>query len=233
MTPYGQSTTGQSNTQTYTPTDSAALAGSGMGMLGSISPASPIDASRRTSSESAKARPDCRSTISTGRANPRRSEDPRPDGAGHRKADAIRGRGSSGHRRQARGSRRVRRALASDADRRLGRAAHALADIEGAASTAHQAASNSRGARWKTITPTFNRSKPVRRGISKLQDAAAAKGRQGALHFRRAIPDDQEAAIRKRPGGAAASAVALSTAAGPLAAKPRNKDARAAMRRRS
>ena len=36
MTPYGQSTTGQSNTQTQTPTDWAALAGSGMGMLGSI-----------------------------------------------------------------------------------------------------------------------------------------------------------------------------------------------------
>jgi hypothetical protein len=36
MTPYGQTQTGVSNTQTYTPTDWAALAGSGMGMLGSI-----------------------------------------------------------------------------------------------------------------------------------------------------------------------------------------------------
>lgn len=36
MTPYGQSTTGQSNTQTYTPTDWAQLAGAGIGALGSI-----------------------------------------------------------------------------------------------------------------------------------------------------------------------------------------------------
>lgn len=36
MTPYGQSTTGASDTQTYTPTDWAALAGSGLGMLGNI-----------------------------------------------------------------------------------------------------------------------------------------------------------------------------------------------------
>ena len=36
MTPYGQTTTGQSNTQTYTPTDWAQLAGAGIGALGSI-----------------------------------------------------------------------------------------------------------------------------------------------------------------------------------------------------
>ena len=36
MTPYGQSTTGTSNTQTYTPTDWAALAGAGVGALGNI-----------------------------------------------------------------------------------------------------------------------------------------------------------------------------------------------------
>lgn len=36
MTPYGQTTTGQSNTQTYTPTDWGALAGAGLGALGSI-----------------------------------------------------------------------------------------------------------------------------------------------------------------------------------------------------
>jgi hypothetical protein len=36
MTPYGQSQTGVSDTQTYTPTDWAALAGSGLGMLGNI-----------------------------------------------------------------------------------------------------------------------------------------------------------------------------------------------------
>ena len=36
MTPYGQSTSGQSNTQTYTPTDWAQLAGAGIGALGSI-----------------------------------------------------------------------------------------------------------------------------------------------------------------------------------------------------
>ena len=36
MTPYGQSTTGASDTQTYTPTDWAALAGAGIGALGSI-----------------------------------------------------------------------------------------------------------------------------------------------------------------------------------------------------
>ncbi len=36
MTPYGQTTTGQSNTQTYTPTDWAALAGAGIGALGNI-----------------------------------------------------------------------------------------------------------------------------------------------------------------------------------------------------
>lgn len=36
MTPYGQSTTGTSSTQTYTPTDWAALAGAGMGMMGNI-----------------------------------------------------------------------------------------------------------------------------------------------------------------------------------------------------
>jgi hypothetical protein len=36
MTPYGQTTTGQSNTQTYTPTDWAALAGAGIGAVGSI-----------------------------------------------------------------------------------------------------------------------------------------------------------------------------------------------------
>ena len=36
MTPYGQTTTGQSNTQTYTPTDWAQLAGAGLGAVGSI-----------------------------------------------------------------------------------------------------------------------------------------------------------------------------------------------------
>lgn len=36
MTPYGQSTTGASDTQTYTPTDWAALAGAGIGALGNI-----------------------------------------------------------------------------------------------------------------------------------------------------------------------------------------------------
>jgi hypothetical protein len=36
MTPYGQTTTGQSNTQTQTPTDWAALAGAGFGALGSV-----------------------------------------------------------------------------------------------------------------------------------------------------------------------------------------------------
>jgi hypothetical protein len=36
MTPYGQSTTGASDTQTYTPTDWAQLAGAGIGALGSI-----------------------------------------------------------------------------------------------------------------------------------------------------------------------------------------------------
>jgi hypothetical protein len=36
MTPYGQSTTGTSSTQTYTPTDWAALAGAGIGALGNI-----------------------------------------------------------------------------------------------------------------------------------------------------------------------------------------------------
>lgn len=36
MTPYGQSTTGTSDTQTYTPTDWAALAGAGIGALGNI-----------------------------------------------------------------------------------------------------------------------------------------------------------------------------------------------------
>jgi hypothetical protein len=36
MTPYGQSTTGQSSTETYTPTDWAALAGAGIGAVGSI-----------------------------------------------------------------------------------------------------------------------------------------------------------------------------------------------------
>jgi hypothetical protein len=36
MTPYGQSTTGASDTQTYTPTDWAALAGAGLGAAGSI-----------------------------------------------------------------------------------------------------------------------------------------------------------------------------------------------------
>jgi hypothetical protein len=36
MTPYGQTTTGQSNTQTYTPTDWAQLAGAGIGALGSV-----------------------------------------------------------------------------------------------------------------------------------------------------------------------------------------------------
>ena len=36
MTPYGQSTTGTSATQTYTPTDWAALAGAGIGALGNI-----------------------------------------------------------------------------------------------------------------------------------------------------------------------------------------------------
>ncbi len=36
MTPYGQTTTGQSNTQTYTPTDWAALAGAGIGALGNV-----------------------------------------------------------------------------------------------------------------------------------------------------------------------------------------------------
>ena len=36
MTPYGQTTTGQSNTQTQTPTDWAQLAGAGIGALGSI-----------------------------------------------------------------------------------------------------------------------------------------------------------------------------------------------------
>ena len=36
MTPYGQSTSGQSNTQTYTPTDWAALAGAGIGALGNV-----------------------------------------------------------------------------------------------------------------------------------------------------------------------------------------------------
>ena len=36
MTPYGQTTSGQSNTQTYTPTDWAQLAGAGLGAVGSI-----------------------------------------------------------------------------------------------------------------------------------------------------------------------------------------------------
>ena len=36
MTPYGQSTSGTSDTQTYTPTDWAALAGAGIGALGNI-----------------------------------------------------------------------------------------------------------------------------------------------------------------------------------------------------
>ncbi len=36
MTPYGQSTTGTSDTQTYTPTNWAALAGAGLGAMGSI-----------------------------------------------------------------------------------------------------------------------------------------------------------------------------------------------------
>jgi hypothetical protein len=36
MTPYGQSTTGQSSTETYTPTDWAALAAAGLGAAGSI-----------------------------------------------------------------------------------------------------------------------------------------------------------------------------------------------------
>ena len=36
MTPYGQSTSGQSDTQTYTPTDWAALAGAGIGALGNV-----------------------------------------------------------------------------------------------------------------------------------------------------------------------------------------------------
>jgi hypothetical protein len=36
MTPYGQTQTGQSNTQTYTPMDWGALAGSAMGMAGNI-----------------------------------------------------------------------------------------------------------------------------------------------------------------------------------------------------
>ena len=36
MTPYGQSTTGTSDTQTYTPTDWAALAGAGIGAFGNV-----------------------------------------------------------------------------------------------------------------------------------------------------------------------------------------------------
>jgi Chaperone of endosialidase len=36
MTPYGQSTSGTSDTQTYTPTDWAALAGAGVGALGNV-----------------------------------------------------------------------------------------------------------------------------------------------------------------------------------------------------
>ena len=40
MTPYGQSTTGTSDTQTYTPTDWAALAGAGIGALGNVFKAS-------------------------------------------------------------------------------------------------------------------------------------------------------------------------------------------------
>ena len=42
MTPYGQSTSGTSDTQTYTPTDWAALAGAGIGALGNVFKASDV-----------------------------------------------------------------------------------------------------------------------------------------------------------------------------------------------
>ena len=69
MTPYGQTTTGQSNTQTYTPTDWAALAGSGMGMLGSIfAGKSDKRLKKNLKKVGESTNRACRSTITTGRA---------------------------------------------------------------------------------------------------------------------------------------------------------------------